>query len=69
MVEEVAQLLDKFYNYDNKTSFIFTSDHGMTDWGSHGSGDDSETLTPFVGWGNGFKMEKYGIAIKFIYSG
>lgn len=32
----------------------------MTDWGSHGSGDDSERLTPFVGWGAGFKKHQYG---------
>lgn len=32
---------------------------GMTDWGSHGSGDDSERLTPFVAWGAGIKSLKY----------
>ncbi len=32
----------------------------MTDWGSHGSGDDSERLTPFVTWGAGINSVKYG---------
>ncbi len=31
----------------------------MTDWGSHGSGDDSERLTPFVMWGAGVESIKY----------
>lgn len=58
LVEEVTGIINKYYLNDNQTAFIFTSDHGMTDWGSHGSGDDSETLTPFVGWGPGFKHQK-----------
>lgn len=32
----------------------------MTDWGSHGSGDDSERLTPFVTWGAGVSTVNYG---------
>ena len=31
----------------------------MTDWGSHGSGDDSERLTPFVAWGAGIQKIKF----------
>ncbi|GLH13731.1 GPI ethanolamine phosphate transferase 1 [Gryllus bimaculatus] len=52
-VREIVQLLEEFYNSDNRTAFIFTSDHGMTDWGSHGAGDVSETTTPLVVWGAG----------------
>lgn len=33
LVEEVTEIINKYYHYDNKTAFIFTSDHGMTDWG------------------------------------
>lgn len=32
-VEKVEKLLNDFYGYDNKTAFVYTSDHGMTDWG------------------------------------
>lgn len=31
-IEEIEQLIESYYN-DNRTAYIFTSDHGMTDWG------------------------------------
>ncbi|CAJ0941251.1 unnamed protein product [Ranitomeya imitator] len=52
-VKEMVTLIEDFYGNDDKTAFIFTSDHGMTDWGSHGAGHHSETLTPLVAWGAG----------------
>lgn len=54
-VKEIVSLLKEFYGNDEKTAFLFTSDHGMTDWGSHGAGHPSETFTPFVAWGAGIK--------------
>ncbi|EPY82722.1 hypothetical protein CB1_000632065 [Camelus ferus] len=32
-VKEITSMLKDFYGNDGKTAFIFTSDHGMTDWG------------------------------------
>lgn len=32
-VKEIEELISEFYNSDNKTAFVYTSDHGMTDWG------------------------------------
>lgn len=55
-VKEVVSIFKHFYGDDGKTAFVFTSDHGMTDWGSHGAGHPSETLTPFVTWGAGIKF-------------
>ncbi|KAK2719680.1 hypothetical protein QYM36_005231 [Artemia franciscana] len=56
-VKELEDQVNNFYG-DNATAFLFTSDHGMTDWGSHGAGDPSETDTPFVAWGAGFYKPK-----------
>uniref|UniRef100_A0A7M4FI12 GPI ethanolamine phosphate transferase 1 n=1 Tax=Crocodylus porosus TaxID=8502 RepID=A0A7M4FI12_CROPO len=52
-IKEIVSLLEDFYGNDGKTAFIVTSDHGMTDWGSHGAGHPSETLTPLIAWGAG----------------
>ncbi|CAG5106878.1 Similar to PIGN: GPI ethanolamine phosphate transferase 1 (Homo sapiens) [Cotesia congregata] len=51
-IKEVVKSVDKFFG-DSRTAYIFTADHGMTDWGSHGSGSDDETETPFIAWGAG----------------
>ncbi|XP_029446353.1 LOW QUALITY PROTEIN: GPI ethanolamine phosphate transferase 1 [Rhinatrema bivittatum] len=52
-VKEIVSFLEDFYGNDGQTAFVFTSDHGMTEWGSHGAGHPSETLTPLVAWGAG----------------
>ncbi|NXE04676.1 PIGN transferase, partial [Lophotis ruficrista] len=52
-VKEITSMIENFYGNDGKTAFILTSDHGMTDWGSHGAGHPSETLTPLIVWGAG----------------
>ncbi|EDV36335.1 uncharacterized protein Dana_GF12912 [Drosophila ananassae] len=38
---------------DKRTTYLLTSDHGMTDSGSHGAGTPHETDTPFMLWGAG----------------
>lgn len=64
-VKEIVSLFQHFYGNDGKTTFIFTSDHGMTDWGSHGAGHPSETLTPLVTWGAGIKYPQKVSAQQF----
>nr|XP_055159143.1 GPI ethanolamine phosphate transferase 1 isoform X3 [Nyctereutes procyonoides]XP_055189280.1 GPI ethanolamine phosphate transferase 1 isoform X3 [Nyctereutes procyonoides] len=64
-IKEIVSMLEDFYGNDGKTAFIFTSDHGMTDWGFHGAGHPSETLTPFVTWGAGIKYPQRVSAQKF----
>lgn len=61
-IKQMENLFESFYK-DGKTAYVFTSDHGMTDWGSHGTGSKHETETPFVAWGAGIKRNSDPIDI------
>lgn len=51
-IARIVKLFDEHFR-DGKTAYVFTADHGMTDGGSHGSGNAYETETPFLAWGAG----------------
>ncbi|VAI57466.1 unnamed protein product [Triticum turgidum subsp. durum] len=62
VVDEIAErmynLMESYFN-DNRTAYIFTADHGMSDKGSHGDGHPSNTDTPLVAWGAGIRSPKF----------
>ena len=66
-VERMVTVFEEYFRGDGRTAYVFTADHGMTDWGSHGTGMDVETVTPFVAWGAGIKQlrENIGARDKF----
>ncbi|XP_077982914.1 GPI ethanolamine phosphate transferase 1-like [Glandiceps talaboti] len=59
-IEETVQLIEDYFDHDGQTAYVFTADHGMTNWGSHGAGHPHETLTPLVAWGAGVNKAQPG---------
>lgn len=53
---QIEHLFESIFS-DKSTSYVFTADHGMANWGSHGSGSDHETEIPIITWGAGIKID------------
>ena len=53
-VAALERLLQDFYQ-DNKTAYVVSADHGMSNKGSHGDGEPECTQTPLIVWGAGVR--------------
>lgn len=54
-VKDIVGKFEDFFGHDGKTTFVFTSDHGLNNWGAHGEGTPSETQCPLLVWGAGIR--------------
>lgn len=56
-IKEAVIMMERFFG-DGKTAYVFTSDHGMSDGGTHGDGDPANTRCPLIVWGSGVGKPK-----------
>ena len=63
-IRRMVSVVEKYFRQDGRTAYILTADHGMTDWGSHGTGMDQETVTPLLLWGAGIRRLQQSVGAR-----
>ncbi|EPX75216.1 pig-N [Schizosaccharomyces octosporus yFS286] len=58
-IKELVEKVNRYYENDDASAWVFTADHGMSDYGSHGDGAPENTRTPIVAWGAGLNEPAY----------
>ncbi|TDG46975.1 hypothetical protein AWZ03_006679 [Drosophila navojoa] len=65
VINQLYNLFEKYFG-DQRTVYLLTSDHGMTDMGDHGEDSLFEIEMPFIFWGAG--IERLESPFKDIYA-
>ncbi|KAJ6231649.1 phosphatidylinositol glycan [Anaeramoeba flamelloides] len=56
-IKKIEKIVNNHFE-DKLTTFIVTSDHGMSEQGAHGGESKYELTTPYLIWGNGISKSK-----------